>query len=263
MKLIRSPKPWALAALTTILGAVIALGANEIREEFHQTHPLNNQGHVELSNLNGNVRVLTWDRDEVKIDAIKRAKKQEDLDEVKIEVDAKGDRIRIKTKLPEPTTKRNKNNSTGVDYTLTVPQRAHLDRISTVNGGVELENVSGNVEATSVNGNISATGLAGDVGLSSVNGSVKAAFARVTKAVQLKSVNGGVAIALPPEANADVSAHTLNGGISSDFSIQAKKRFPVGQNLDSKFGQGGPPIKLSSVNGGIRIDRAKPVASDN
>jgi len=150
-----------------------------------------------------------------------------------------------------------------VDYTLTVPRQSRLDQISTVNGGVEIENVSGDVEASSVNGNVTARGLAGDVALSTVNGSVKATFAEVRKAVSLKSVNGGVSIAVPPEANADVSANTLNGGISSDFSLQAKRHFPVGQNLDGKLGGGGPAIKMSTVNGGIHLDRAKTVALDN
>jgi len=178
-------------------------------------------------------------------------------------VDAKADRIRIKTKYPDSKLKRNKNNSTSVDYTLTVPKQSRLDGVSTVNGGIEIEKVSGDVEASSVNGTVIATGLAGDVELSTVNGSVKATFAEVKKAVSLKSVNGGVTVALPPEANADVSANTLNGGISSDFSLQAKKHFPVGRNLDGKLGDGGPAIKMSTVNGGIHLDRAKTVTLDN
>src|SRR5206468_8981909 len=102
-----------------------------------------------------------------------------------------------------------------------------------------------------------ARGLPGDVALSTINDAVKANSTEVKKAVSLKSVNGGVSIALPPEANADVSAHTLNGGIQSDFSLQVKRHFPVGQNLDGKLGGGGPAIKMSTVNGGIHLDRAK------
>jgi DUF4097 and DUF4098 domain-containing protein YvlB len=82
-------------------------------------------------------------------------------------------------------------------------------------------------------------------------------FAELKKAVALKSVNGGVTITLPPEANADISANTLNGGISSDFALQAKKHFPVGQHLDGKLCEVGPSVKMSSVNGGIRVDHAK------
>ena len=97
MKSIHSHTLFALVSLATVTGAHAVFAANEVREEFHQTYPLDNAGKVQLENVNGNVRIVTWDREEIKVDAIKRAKKQEHLDAVKIEVDAKADRIRIKT----------------------------------------------------------------------------------------------------------------------------------------------------------------------
>jgi DUF4097 and DUF4098 domain-containing protein YvlB len=252
-----------MVSLSTALGAQAILAAAELREEFHQTYPLDQTGRVRLENVNGNVRVLTWDREEVKVEAIKRARKQEHLDEAKIEIDAGADRIRIKTRFPDSKTRRSNSNSTSVDYTLTVPRQSRLDGVRTVNGGIEIEHVRGDVEAGSVNGAVTATGLSGEVQLSTVNGSVRASFSQLTKAVSLKSVNGGVTISLPPDANAVLSANTLNGGISSDFTLPVKKHFPVGRNLDGKLGQGGPDIDLSTVNGGIRIDRSKTVALDN
>jgi DUF4097 and DUF4098 domain-containing protein YvlB len=168
-----------------------------------------------------------------------------------------------RSKYPDLKSRRNRNNSTSVDYTLTVPKQSRLDKISTVNGGVEIQNVSGDVEANSVNGSVTVTGLAGNVELSAVNGSVKASFAELKKSVSLKSVNGGVTVALPAEANADVSANTLNGGISSDFSLSVKKHSPIGQDLDGKIGGGGPAVKMSTVNGGIHVERSKAVALES
>lgn len=246
-----------LPSVALIMGSLVAYAGQELREEFHQTYPLDKTARISLENVNGDVHVVTWDREEVKVDAVKRAKKQEHLDAVKIEVEAKTDRIHIKTKYPD--SRKHKNNSTSVDYTLTVPRQSHLAKISTVNGGVEIENVNGHVEANSVNGPVTASGLVSEVDLSSVNGSVKASFAAVKSAVSLKSVNGSVTVAVPAEADADISAKTLNGGISTDFSLETKKHFPVGRNLDGKLGKGGPTIKLSSLNGGIRIDRSKTV----
>src|SRR5260370_37872953 len=128
-----------LTAFAVILGALSAFAGQEVREEFHQNYPLEKAGKVSLENVNGNVHVVTWDRDEVKVDAVKHAKKQEHLDEVKIEVDAKADSIRIKTKYPD--SRKSKNNSTSVDYTLTEPKQRNLAKVSTVNGGAEIENV--------------------------------------------------------------------------------------------------------------------------
>jgi DUF4097 and DUF4098 domain-containing protein YvlB len=263
MKSIRSHTIFALVSIATVAGAHAVLAANEAREEFRQTYPLDKQGKVRLDNVNGNVRIVTWDREEIKVEATKHGKKQEHLDEVKIEVDAEADQIRIRTKYPDSKSRRNNDNSVSVEYELAVPKQCRLDRINTVNGNVEIERVGGDVEASSVNGSVTAAGLAGQVELSTVNGSVKAAFAELKKSVSLKSVNGSVTLALPPEANAKVSAHTLSGGIHSDFGLQTKKHFPIGQNLDGKLGEGGPAIDLSTVNGGIRIDRSKTVALES
>ncbi len=255
MRLIRIHKQLAVT-VACLLGMAAVCAAADLKEEFHETYPLEKNGTIHLGNVNGNVRITTWDRDEVKVDAVKHAKEQAHLDAVKIEVDSMPDTLRIVTKYPE--SKKQRNNSVNVDYTLTVPQQVRLDKISTVNGGVEIQNVRGDVKAESVNGPVTATGMAGQVGLSTVNGSVKATLSEVTKEVSLKSVNGSVTVALPPKTSAEVSASTMNGGINSDLPLQIKTQFPLGRKVDGKLGEGGPKITMSSVNGGLRIDKANP-----
>ena len=70
-----------------ISGAFAADHRGALTEEFHQTYSLTPQGRVELDNINGPVHISTWDRNEVKVDAIKSADMKERLDEAKIEVD--------------------------------------------------------------------------------------------------------------------------------------------------------------------------------
>jgi hypothetical protein len=115
-----------VTSFAILLGAMSAFASHELREEFHQNYPLEKQGTVSLENVNGNVQIMTWDREEVKVDAVRSAKKQEQLDEVKIEVDSKPDRIGIKTKYPD--SRKHKNNYAGVAYTLTVPRQSNLAR---------------------------------------------------------------------------------------------------------------------------------------
>src|SRR5712675_2048891 len=57
-------------------------------EEFHQTYALTPDGRVELDNINGAVHISSWDRNEVKVDAVKYADTKERLDEARIEVDS-------------------------------------------------------------------------------------------------------------------------------------------------------------------------------
>src|ERR1044071_761022 len=93
-----------LAAIAAILFTVQAYAGDhsgDLTAEFHQTYPLATDGRVSLSNINGAAHIMGWDRNEVKVDAIKYAHRQERLDEAKIIVDASNNRISIRTQYPE------------------------------------------------------------------------------------------------------------------------------------------------------------------
>ena len=87
------------AALLALLIAVPALA--EVTQEFHRTVPLPANGRVSLANINGNVEITGWDRNEVQIDAIKTARDQQRLDNARIEVETSSDSVEIRTRYPE------------------------------------------------------------------------------------------------------------------------------------------------------------------
>jgi len=90
---------WTVCALllaTAEGGALEAQG--KLTEEFHQTYPLSPGGSVELKNINGAVHITAWDRNEVKVDAVKYANSQERLDDAKIRIDAEKDTVSIRTR---------------------------------------------------------------------------------------------------------------------------------------------------------------------
>src|SRR5688572_26534930 len=100
---------------------------DELTEEFHQSYPLTATGRVSIANINGNVHISAWDRNEVKVDAVKRAYSTERLSEATIDVTNTADSVSIKTKYPERNQtfdSRNwsrENNPASIEYTLTVP----------------------------------------------------------------------------------------------------------------------------------------------
>jgi DUF4097 and DUF4098 domain-containing protein YvlB len=239
--------------------------AQELREDFQQTYPLSANGRLSLENLNGSVRIAAWDRDEVQVNAVKRAYRRERLNEAKIEVNATADTLRIKTTYPDwnqtftDEHKGRYNNPALVDYTITVPRNARLESIDLVNGSLELEGMAGDVKASSVNGRVTARGLAGEARLSTVNGNVEATFSRLDEAkpITLASVNGNVTIIIPSDANAVVRAGTVHGDISNEFGLNVQHGDYVGHELHGQLGAGGPRIKLGNVNGRILIKHAQ------
>ncbi len=233
----------------------------ELTEEFHQTYPLTGEGRVSLQNINGGVRVSAWDRNEVKVDAVKHAYTQERLQEAKIKVDSGAAYLRIETEYPEYNWSDDgtrHENPASVEYTLTVPRNARLEDVELINGALTVEGVSGPVRASSINGRVRASGLAGAVNLSVVNGTLEATLDRLNDAgtVTLSSVNGPLVVTLPSDSNATVRANTLHGPINNDFNLPVREGEYIGRDLEGRLGQGSARVRLSNVNGSITIHRA-------
>jgi hypothetical protein len=237
----------------------------ELREEFHQTYPLAANGRVSLENLNGAARITVWDRNEVQVNAVKRAYRQDRLNEAKVEVSSTPDAIRIETTYPRHNmnfTNQEKGryyNPATVEYSISVPRQARLESIEMVNGSLDIDGVEGDVNASTVNGPMTVRGLKGEAKLNTVNGELEAVFAQLdpTKTLSLGSVNGNLLMIIPSDSNAVIRAETLSGSISNDFGLDTQDGEYVGHSLYGQIGSGGPRIKLGNVNGGINVKHAQ------
>ena len=230
-------------------------------EELHKTYALTADGRVELDNINGAVHISTWDRNEVRVDAVKYANTKERLDEAKIEIDSGKDYLSIRTKYRDHDQTFNwgsHNNPAGVEYTLTVPRTARLDEIKLINGALDVTGVSGEVHASCINGRLEAHNLAGRAELSTINGRLDARFDQLLGSrVELNSVNGSVELTIPSDSKAEVEASTVSGGIDNDFGLHVNNHRFVGHDLRGELGSGGTHIKLANVNGRIEIHHAQ------
>jgi DUF4097 and DUF4098 domain-containing protein YvlB len=242
--------------------AARAQGGDEgqLTKEFSATYPLAPDGRVRLKNINGRARVTSWERDEIRIEATKRAHTQQRLDEAQIDVQAAADSVQIKTVYPgnELRFERgSRDNPASVDYVLTVPRTARLESIELVNGPLEVEGLAGEIKAALVNGKLTARNLAGDARLTTVNGVLEAEFDRLAAGtVSLSSVNGEVVVRLPADADATLRASTVHGRIENDLGLPVRRGRYVGQSLAGQLGGGAGRVKLDNVNGAIRITRA-------
>jgi DUF4097 and DUF4098 domain-containing protein YvlB len=259
---------WSVLLTMTMLVAaasgVMAQTRDEMREEFHKTYPLAANGRVALENINGSVKIASWDRNEVKVDAVKSAYKQERLNEAQIIVEADADSVNVRTDYPSgnqtftSSFPRRYDNPATVEYTLTVPRRVRIDTIELINGDLDIEGVEGDVVASSINGHVRAMGLGGEAKLSTINGVLEATFKKLDdlKGISLNSVNGRVLLVIPSDANAQLRASTVHGAITNDFNIPVRDGEYVGHDLAGTLGRGGVRIKLGNVNGAVSIRHA-------
>jgi Toastrack DUF4097 len=245
-----------LGALTAFLAFTLQARAFAETEEFHQTYPLSANGRIDLANINGPVKIKAWDRNEVQVDAIKRAGSKHDLDEVQIKIDSGKDSLSIRTEYARHDHAWTRNDPGSVDYVLMVPRNSRLDDINLVNGDLEIEGVSGEVRASCVNGRLRARNLSGRTQLSTVNGNLEANLDRLSSPVEVSSVNASVLLTLPSDAKADTEASTVSGSISNDFGIRVANHKWVGHELNGELGGGGTRVRVNNVNGRIEIRHA-------
>jgi DUF4097 and DUF4098 domain-containing protein YvlB len=244
-----------------LLNVAIARASDEpmVMEEFHHTYPLNANGRVELQNINGAVHISAWDRNEVKVDAIKRAEDEDELKGEEIRVDASTNSISMETRYHqrEETWHNRDHRAAEVEYTLTVPKSARLDEIKLINGWLDITGVTGEVRASCINGKLMARGLAGELKLSTINGPLQAELERLATSVELSSVNGPVRLTMPSDAKARIEATTVHGGIENNFGLHTNNHRWVGHDLHGELGGGGAHVSLRNVNGTIEVRHAE------
>lgn len=241
-------------SLVLALLAASAFGL-AVKEEFQQTYDLAAGGRISLENVNGNVDIEGWDRDEVQVDYVKSARTQAGLERMEVKIDATGRGIDISTEYARRQNMDSGYDGGSVDFVLYVPRDARLEEIELVNGNLVLRQLDGDVAVEVVNGKVNADGLGGRVEISSVNGSMDIGFDSLSdgQRVELESVNGSLQLSLPDDANADIEAETVQGAIKNDFGWEVKKGRYVGRSMSGTLGRGGARVELENVNGSIAI----------
>jgi DUF4097 and DUF4098 domain-containing protein YvlB len=244
----------SIALLAALLTLTIDAAAS-VTETFTQTYPLAPEGAISLVNVNGDIDIVTWDKPEVSLEAVKRAKDNEALKQIEIVIDAQPSALSIKTK----NAKKNGWSSSGRDissvrYKLMVPAGTMLDKIDSVNSTITVTGAHGSIKLETVNGNIIATDLRADARLESVNGSIHAQFSALERVhtIRLESVNGGAEVTLPKGASASIKTSTVNGRSRVDQRIKLSRSGK--HNLSGDIGGAiGPAISLETVNGNIAV----------
>ncbi len=255
-------------ALLLTLACVSGANAQD-RDRFHWTGSLSPGQTLEIKGVNGEIRALPADGDEIEVLASKHARRS-DPASVHIEV-VRGDHgVTICAVYPTPRDARQENrcapgdeghmsvhrNDVAVDFTVHVPAGIGLVERS-VNGDVSAEDLRGDVVAKTVNGKVRVA-TSGHAEASTVNGGIDVRMGRGDwdDEARFTTVNGSITVAFPPSLGAEVEASTVNGGIDSDFPLAVHGRLNA-RHINAVIGDGGGKLKLSTVNGSIRLVKSE------
>lgn len=243
---------------------------------------------------NGDVRLRTWDRSQVRVQA-----RHSSRTTVEVRTDGAVVRVEVRGRMGMPS-------STDLDITLpvamavdlegmslevdaagmrgalkvgsmqgdiTVKDGADLD-LSVMNGDLVVDGSRGRAQLSTASGRITATGVIGDISAEAISGGVemyRIESSRVSaEAVSgeivyqgtvrdggsyvLGSHSGSVTFGMPANANATVNTATWSGTLSASFSMPGVEERSRSRRT-VRFGSGSAIVELESFSGRIRLVR--------
>lgn len=278
-------KPNILSLFFMIVLILISMGAAATKrtEKFQKTYDVKPEIKVDIYNINGNIEVSKWDKDELEVIAIKETKgDKEELDKVKIEVTTNGD-MEIRTVYIDKKAK------VVVNYEIKVPGNVVLGNIENSNGLIYIEGTKGPSVLETSNGRIEAKDVDGDLNLSTSNGSIRVENVRgyvnartsnssidikETEGIsKVKTSNGSIKVEIPDIRGDKVDIVTSNGsidvyinvGLDVDIEMDTSLGTVSNHNLPidiiesgktyikGKLGNGGPKIDINTSIGSIEL----------
>ncbi len=245
-----------VVCLVLLVAMILAAPAYAFDEVFQQTYPLSAGGSVELRNVNGSVQVSGWERDEVEVYALKSSRHDPgELKRVSIEVEAGKDSVGIQTRYPHDD-----GVEVYVEYHLRVPHRVQLNHLSTVNGAVRIFGVDAVGVLRSINGDIEVYDSAGRLSARTTNGNVRMELHQLDAngETSIETVNGSVLLSLPAGSGAELEVRSMNGDFRSEHPVTVHSTLGA-REFRGRMGPGGSPLRIRTVNGGIRVAIARPV----
>ena len=194
--------------VTAVICCIVSVDGALAQEEIDLSKSASSDGSVEISNISGSIRVIGWDRDEVKVTGT-LGKGVERLD---FDVDGRETEIEV----VYPKFGRNVKSS---HLEIHVPEKS-LVAVETVSASIDVSKVQGNVQLESVSGDVTVTGEPSDLEAQSVSGKVRISVS--TMEVEIESVSGKIELEGTIQ---EIGAATVSGGI--EIEVSGSRRLEV------------------------------------
>ncbi len=225
--------------VVSVLTCVLA--ATAYAEEVERTIDAAPDGHVEVSNISGEITVQGWKRDSVEVTGTMGR----NVEELILERD--GDKILVKVKVP-------RNGGRGIDSDLhiNVPQNSSLN-VGTVSADIDVSDVNGEQSLHTVSGDVTTEYAGGDMKAESVSGDVDVSGDGADGDIYASTVSGDVTLF---RVGGEVKAEAVSGDVIVDEGSFSRARLETvtGEIAFHAELQDGGKLDVDSVNGDVDIE---------
>ncbi len=223
------------------------------REELKQTYPLAAGARVELTNIDGPIRIEPLDSGPAEVRILSYAY---GANARKLTVESAGNSLTLRG--PDKTAR--DYDDTRHSVTLKLPRRSELT-INNARDSVTIGDMDGAIHLQGVSGNVSVAQSAGAADIARVSGSVVLNLARLGgQGVRVQDVSGRVSVRFLDELNAELQTTNIKGKVYVDVPNVAVQGEMNHADFRAKVGTGGASVAISDVTGTVRLARGRSVA---
>lgn len=257
---------FALASLAGFaLAAPLAAGTTR---SYHETLPVEPGGRVTFETYKGSLRVSTWSRPEVEVEA--RVEPDDScgdgerlVEETKVEIEKRGGGVRIRSDYDAAKRERGWSRFWSctslpfVHYVVKLPVSSPVT-IDDYKSTIEVKGLAADLDLKTYKGTASVADLDGRLDLETYKGEASVSLVKVAKPVRVQTYKGEVALSLPRGASFDLEADFgRKGRFDSDFdgtsATSRRRRDAEDGVLSSRVNGGGPRISVETYKGDVRL----------
>jgi len=205
----------SMALIFLIGNVMLADGeAQTKRESFvldgslHKTYSLERNGSFTLENHNGDIEIVSWDKQEVDIEIIERYGWEDE--KIEIEIISSGNRLEVVARRPDFFDRSwwgSNRQTPQAEFKVKVPKQVELD-VNSHNGEIDVTDIEGKVMLETHNGRVTTNTVNGNVKIETHNGDIE--VGNLTGDFQAESHNGEVELDV---ATGEVDVRVHNGSI--------------------------------------------------
>ena len=222
---------FAILALTLVAAPA---AAQKQTENFDRTVPFSAGGTLKLRNFSGDVVVTGSPGQDVVIHAVRKATRDR-LDNIKLEVEVRGNTIDIEANRRNPNWDEKDNNVVETAFEIQVPFDTTLD----------LYAFSGTLRVREVIGRVKAQTFSGDIDLDVARG-------QDAPGIDAETFSGDITVRVPPAANGRVEFNTFSGDLRTDVPLTMQKGSR--KNITAGLGSGsGERLAFKTFSGDVNV----------
>ncbi|HEX7614664.1 MAG TPA: DUF4097 family beta strand repeat-containing protein [Thermoanaerobaculia bacterium] len=253
--------------LTLLVAAFPAAGVSS--RDVSKTLPITQSGRVTVDTYKGSIRITTWDRAEVSVEAritpddscgSERDQKKW-MDATRVVIEPAGGGVRIESDYNELDASWHFfgfcTSRPFVNYRISLPRTATL-KIHDYKSDTDVKDFAGHLTLETYKGSVALTGLSGALDLETYKGEVRAGFERLSGDVHVETYKGDVVLTIPSKSGFELRSDAgRRGEIASDFegtgSVRSSRSRWSGLRSSSTVNGGGPKVTLSTEKGRLAI----------